>query len=261
MEIQASGWCCKLEPCAITPRSFPSSLLTSHHWHTPHLVTPAKIGESLEGRFNLVGNSSPPHTFQHRAAGRATACGAWFSLLGSAQARSAPSGVGRTLTLHKAGTHHIGTQASLEAGLRAPSSRRHIPGTPRPEGRSNWTAWTLLAPLGCCFCNCCWWGPRWATELRRCQVLAGPGTPSSRRASAGVGSEGAAAVGSPAPTLSAPLSPDPCRTGRLGAAGRDGRAEVCTFSLCKTPCAGKPWDRSPREDSTFLETWLTSFPL
>ena len=90
--VQASAWCCTLEPCAITPRSFPSSLSTSHLWHNASSgSSPQSHGRKFGARFSLAGNSSPPHTLS--SAGRRPghrAHGAWISLPFQAPRRRAP---------------------------------------------------------------------------------------------------------------------------------------------------------------------------
>lgn len=96
--------------------------------------------------------------------------------------------------------------------------------------------------------------------FRRHQVWAGLGPPSLRRASAEVGSEGAAAVGPSAPALSTRISPGPCRTGSLEP-WEEALPPKFVLSLLQTPpLLGT---ELPREGKPLpsRETWLTSFPL
>lgn len=120
--------------------------------------------ESCGGRFNLEGNSSPPHALSKSGRQRGHSLWAWISLpTGSAQARPAPSG--SALTLHKADTHrpHPGLR---ETGLCAPFSCRRVLGPLVPWATGTWTPWTLLVPSGCCFCRYSWWEQCLAVLLR-----------------------------------------------------------------------------------------------
>lgn len=72
---------------------------------------------------------------------------------GSAKTRPAPSGVGRTLTLQKANTHHRhpGQAAlSLDSAHLSPAGASRRPLASRAT--ETWTPWTLPVPSGCCFC-------------------------------------------------------------------------------------------------------------
>lgn len=192
----------------------------------------------MGGRFNLVGNPHPPPAhpppphFPTQGCDRSQPVG--HESASRAPRRHAPplSRVRRTITLHKAGTHRIGTQAAwrldlvhpLPAGtfkkrlaLRATQTGQH--GLyDRHRGYAS-----VVVPVDERAGSQC-------SELSRYCPFRGP-----LLFRPGVSREGAATVGfRTAPALSAPLSPDPCRTGRLGAAGRYTLAEVCTF-LSVTP--------------------------
>lgn len=92
--------------------------------------------------------------------------------------------------------------------------------------------------------------------------MAGPGPPLCAGLPPRSRQRGRCGCGVPCTRSLRPAFPGPLlHRARLGAAGRDIRAEVCTFSLGKPPWAGKRRDRSPWEASTFPGTWLTSFPL
>lgn len=155
--IQASAWCCKSEPCAITPRSFPSSLWTSHLWHNAPSGHPrSATGESLGGRFNLVGNSSPRPTPTHRrthspaSRGRQgqRSQGMNQSPLQAPQrhAPPCPRSEGRSPYIKQRHPPRWNSDC-LEVGRCAPSSRWHILGTPHPTGGLNPDTMYSVRPL------------------------------------------------------------------------------------------------------------------
>lgn len=68
-------------------------------------------------------------------------------------------------------------------------------------------------------------------------------------------------MGSGLHPLSLPALPRPLSHRTSGSRGKIYSCRSLYFSLCNSPCAGKQRDRSPREASTFPETWQASFPL
>lgn len=95
--------------------------------------------------------------------------------------------------------------------------------------------------------------------LRALQVLPIPGTPPLSP----WGKQGGCCnCGVPDCTRSlCPALPRPLSHRTSGSRGKIYSCRSLYFSLCDSPRAGKRRDRSPREASTFPETWQTSFPL
>lgn len=166
---------------------------------------------------------------------------------GSAQARSAPSGVG-------------GRSPYIKQAPRL--SRGGTLRTLIPLALSwDTSPWTLLTPSGCCFCRCSSWGLCWELLLRCRQVSIGPSkNPSSRQAFSGPGGQGAAGHGPPAPHLCALLLPGPCRAPR-GAVRWGHLRPSSHFLFLQRPLCSKRRGQNSPGSLSLPEMWLTPLPL
>lgn len=239
--LQAGALCNHPQVTSLQLADFP--FLTQR----PIQSSPPRTGESWGGRFNLAGNSSPAYAFQPRAA-------AGHSVWGMNQ----PGGLGtgtprpvrgrRTLTLHKAGTHRVGTQAARRPDSVHPPPAGTFQERP-PEGRAtrpHGPRWPLRGVAAAAAPDGDRAGRRWCGRARY-RPGRGPRLSCAARA---LRPRGVPCARCLRPALPGPPS-QLHRASRSRGKGPPGRS---LYSLPATPWAGTRGDRGPRGAAAFPET-------